>query len=113
MKKNKPKAKSTAPTTRAPSEKPKELWAIAVNLNGPWSDKPVKVKYNSNLESYWDKNGDLHVPIEGYYDEEEGYLIQRDLNGITFEKADSESMFEYPNRILLSDMGLEDTNLLK
>lgn len=45
--------------------KPKEAWAFWANMYGPWYSKPVKVRYNDELGSWWDPSGDGDIEKMG------------------------------------------------
>lgn len=45
--------------------KHKILYAARVNLNGLYSDEPLKVKYDIESEKYWDNTGDFGVDGPG------------------------------------------------
>lgn len=46
----------------------KTLYAAAFNLQGLYSQMPIKVTWDEVLESYWDKDGDFDIDAEGLDD---------------------------------------------
>lgn len=45
-----------------------DIWAAAINLLGLWHDKPIKLKYNYNLNEWYDSKGNLSTHKLGYED---------------------------------------------
>jgi len=68
--------------------KHKTIYANAVNLSGLWSPWPIRLKWNGELESYWDDSGDFDVDELG----------EKDQGGIiTFASTSVEEVKQWTN----------------
>ena len=47
--------------------KKKHLWMAQINLSGLYSNSPLKMTWDDDLEKYWDYRGDLSVEGVGLY----------------------------------------------
>jgi hypothetical protein len=50
---------------------PQVVYANMVNLAGLYSNKPMRCKYNEQLDSWWDRFGSLEVRQLGHYSKSE------------------------------------------
>ena len=57
----------TAPTNLIMKQKPTIIWAAAINLSGPWAYEPIRMKYDPELKSWYDKSGNLSVSKIGLH----------------------------------------------
>ena len=46
-------------------KRPAALWAFWANQNGPWHQRPYRVRWNEQLMSWWDSTGDGNVSVPG------------------------------------------------
>ena len=51
---------------------PDKIWAIGINLNGPWHNKPVRMTYHDDLDEWYDKSGNCSVSKLGLDDRRSG-----------------------------------------